>query len=255
MDTITSTQNDRVKLAHALQTRTRARKKEGKIALEGVRLVRDAWHNGAQPDFVLHTPGTDDAFTDKLARTGIDVSAVNEAVMQHISDTQSPQGIVGVFPRPQPIYPADARHVLILDAIADPGNVGTLIRTGAGAGVDVVVLAPGCVDAYNPKVLRGGMGAHFRLPVVELSWAEIAATVTVDQVVVADTHADTRYDLADWRSSWAVIAGNEAHGASDDARRFATTAVYIPMAHNTESLNAAAAAAVLLFEAARQRGF
>ncbi|MEL7236159.1 MAG: RNA methyltransferase, partial [Chloroflexota bacterium] len=180
MEPITSTQNTKVKLANALLSRTRTRKKEGKIVLEGVRLVRDAWLNGAVPEFVLHTPGTDDEFTDKLARTGVDVSPVNDEVMRHVTDTQSPQGVVGVFPMPQPAYPADARRVLVLDAISDPGNLGTIMRTAAGAGIDVLVLAPGSVDAYNPKVLRSAMGAHFRLPVMELSWEQIGEMVQVD---------------------------------------------------------------------------
>jgi TrmH family RNA methyltransferase len=252
VDIITSTQNDKVKLANALQTRTRARKKEGKIVLEGVRLIRDAWHNGAQPAFILHTPGTDDEFADKLARTGIDVHPVDDTVMRYVTDTQTPQGIVGVFPRPQPAYPPGAGRVLVLDALTDPGNVGTMLRTAAAAGVDVVVLAPGCVDVYNPKVLRGGMGAHFRLPVVEMSWSEIADVVSVDNAYLADADAATRYDRADWRGTWALVIGSEAHGASDAARQFARTPIFIPMAHDTESLNAAMAAAVILFEAARQ---
>ncbi len=256
MNPITSTQNAKVKLAKLLQSRARARQKEGLVVLEGVRLVRDAWQSGIVPSFVLHTQGTDDDFTDKLARTGVDVSPVDDAVMQHITDTQTPQGIVGVFPLPQHTYPPDARRVLILDAIADPGNMGSLLRTAAGAGVDVVVLSPGCVDTYNPKVLRGGMGAHFRLPVVEMTWTQIQAQVqgSVNAVYLADGAATTSYDAVDWtRGAWALITGSEAHGASTEAEQITTARVMIPMAHRTESLNAAVATAVILFEAARQQ--
>jgi RNA methyltransferase, TrmH family len=254
MDPITSLQNNRVKLANALLTRARTRRKEGKVVLEGARLVRDAWDNGSRPEFVLYTPGVDNGLVDLLERRRIDALPVDEKVMQYVTDTQSPQGIVGVFPTPQPELPADAQAVLIADAISDPGNLGTLIRSAAGAGVDAVILAPNCVDAYNPKVLRGGMGAHFRLPVLDMTWPQIRERVAAGRVFLADGAGDVPYDAEVWGSeSWALIVGSEAHGASDEAVAIATGRVFIPMAHATESLNAAVAAAVILFEAARQR--
>ncbi len=254
MDIITSTQNNRVKLANALLSRARTRRKEGKVVLEGARLIQDAWQNGSRPDFVLYTPGADNGLIDLLERRRIDALPVDDKVMQHVTDTQSPQGIVGVFPMPQPELPTDAQSILIADAISDPGNLGTIIRTAAGAGVDAVILAPNCVDAYNPKVLRSGMGAHFRVPVLEMTWAQIREQVAVDEIYLADGEGDMPYDADVWASgSWALIVGSEAHGASDEALATATQRVFIPMAHATESLNAAVAAAVILFEAARQR--
>ena len=253
-DPITSLQNSKVKLANALLGRGRTRKKENKIVLEGTRLVTDAYQSGNRPAFVLHTPGTDDTLIEQMQADGVEVAPVDEPVMQHITDTQSPQGIVGVFPRPQPTYPLDAGRVLILDALRDPGNLGTMLRTAAGAGVQAVVLAPGCVDPYNPKVLRGGMGAHFRLPILEMTWDDIQERVTVSAFYLAAGEADTRYDAIPWaQHDWALIIGSEAHGASDLAQQTATVPVTIPMHRATESLNAAAAAAVILFEAARQR--
>jgi TrmH family RNA methyltransferase len=155
---------------------------------------------------------------------------------------------------PEPKLPANAKRVLILDAISDPGNLGTIIRTAAGAGVDAMILAPDCVDAYNPKVLRSAMGAHFRLPVLTMTWAQIHAEVNVKETYLADGVADFNYTDADWvGSSWALIIGSEAHGASEDAQKAATITIKIPMVNETESLNAAMATAVILFEAARQR--
>lgn len=242
---ITSTQNERVKQVAALQAQAKRRRKEGRIVLEGVRLVRDALDAGHRPDYILYTAETDSLHTEALL--------VSEAVMRHMSDTQQPQGVIGVFPLPQITPPPAPERVLILDAIRDPGNLGTLLRTAAAAGVQAVLVAPGCVDPYNPKVLRAGMGAHFRVPLAEMDWSRIGTYCAGLRVCLADAAGDTRYDLADWRAGWALITGSEAHGASAEAQQIASARVYIPMAAATESLNAATAAAVILFEAQRQR--
>jgi TrmH family RNA methyltransferase len=142
--------------------------------------------------------------------------------------------------------------VLILDAVRDPGNLGTILRAGAAAGVQAVLLSPTCVDAYNPKALRSGMGAHFRVPIVEMDWDKIGAYCRALAVYLADAEGDLSHDAVDWSAAWALIIGSEAHGAGSEAERLAQQRVYIPMAAATESLNAAIAAAVILFEAARQ---
>jgi TrmH family RNA methyltransferase len=248
---ITSVHNDRVKLAHGLLSGSKSRRKAGKIALEGARLIRDALEAGYLPDFILYDPA---AITDP-ASLGIDADLLLDAspeIIRHVSGTESPQGIVGVFPFPTPSLPPAPSRVLILDAISDPGNLGTILRTAAAAGVDVVLLAPGCVDPYNDKALRGGMGAHFRIPVINQSWDKIAATCDGSPVYLADMQGDQPYDAADWSGRWALVIGSEAHGASEQAEALAHSRVYIPMAAATESINAASAAAAILFEAARQ---
>ncbi len=251
---ITSLQNERVKLAHGLQTQLKTRRKEGKIVLEGARLVLDAMQRGGiRPDYVLYEPERGDAgVIDLLERQRAPMFPVSVEVMQHVADTEQPQGIVGIFPMPAATLPVALRRVMILDAIRDPGNLGTILRTGAAAGVDAVLLAPGCVDAYNPKVLRSAMGAHFRVPVVEQAWERIGAACHDTRVYLADMEGDATYDAVDWSSPWSLIIGSEAHGASPQAEALAETKVYIPMASNAESLNAAVAAGVLLFEANRQ---
>ncbi len=122
----------------------------------------------------------------------------------------------------------------------------------AAAGVDLAILAPGCADPYNPKALRAGMGAHFRLPVVEATWAEIAGYCAPLTLYAADAEGEANYDAVDWLKPWGVIVGSEAHGLSADATQLAATRVAIPMAAATESLNAMVAASIILFEAARQ---
>ncbi len=250
---ITSTANARVRLAWALQTQPRTRRREGRVALEGLRLVRDALAGGHQPDYLLYTPGS--AEIDALAAAIPTALAVSDSVMRHISDTQQPQGIVGVFPTPAAPLPARPARALVLDALRDPGNLGTILRAAAAAGVDAALLAPGCVDPFNPKVLRAGMGAHFRVPLAELPWAEIATYCAALTVYLADARASLRHDQADWTRPWALIVGGEAGGAGREAAKLARARIAIPMAGATESLNAAVAAAVVLFEARRQAGW
>jgi TrmH family RNA methyltransferase len=247
---ISSPQNEKVKLARALQDRAKTRRKEGKIVLEGARLVRDAMQQGLRPDFILATAESDSTF---LATFGLEPLIVSDEIMRDVSDTQQPQGILGVFPMPAPTLPTGASRIVILDSIRDPGNLGTILRTSAAAGVEAVLLSPTCVDPYNPKALRGGMGAHFRVPVIESDWERIAAYCYNKHIYVADSEGDVAYDAVDWSSPWALIIGGEADGVGREALALAQQRVYIPMAAATESLNAAIATAVILFEAARQR--
>lgn len=249
---ITSPQNEKVKWVKALQTTARTRRKEGKIVLEGSRLVGDALRAGYIPGWVWATADwADEALQAALRQAGVEITPVSEAVMRHMSDTEQPQGILGVFDRPAAALPPRLHHVLILDAIRDPGNLGTILRTAAAAGVDGVLLSPTCADPYNPKVLRSGMGAHFRVPLAEAAWAEVSRLCDGMTVYLAAGEGESRYDEVDWRGGWALIVGSEAHGAGDDARRLAQRHIRIPMAGETESLNAAVAAGILLFEAKR----
>lgn len=250
---ITSLQNERVKLAHTLQHRPRSRRKHLKIVVEGDRLLRDALDRRQKPDFVLYTPeGANEKLIDILTRNKAILLPVSAEVMAHVSATEEPQGILGVFPIPMPPLPKRPRRVVIFDSMGDPGNVGGLLRSAAGAGVDVAILSPNCADPYNPKALRAGMGAHFRLPVVEASWEDIVGYIEGLTVFAADASGTVDYDRADWTGRWALIIGSEAHGLSEKAREVATQLVRIPMAAETESLNAMVAAAVILYEAARQ---
>ncbi|MCU0511218.1 MAG: RNA methyltransferase [Anaerolineae bacterium] len=251
-DVITSLQNTRVKLAAALQKSARARRQERKIPLEGARLIRDALLCGHVPDFVLYDLQTADyELVAALQATRAVLMPAAPDVIKHASETQQPQGMIAVFPLPMPRMPRQPGRILILDAVREPGNMGTLLRTAAAAGVEVVLLAPECVDPYNPKVLRAGMGAHFRLPLVEAAWTEIATYCEAVTVYLAAGDAEQPYSAVDWRSPHALIIGNEAHGARPAARLNATR-IAIPMAAGTESLNAAMAATVILFEAQRQ---
>ncbi|MDX1993175.1 MAG: RNA methyltransferase [bacterium] len=250
---ITSLQNERVKLAHGLQTRARTRRKERKIVLEGAKLIQEALDRRHKPFFAFYQPDTADyEMVAALQDRKVELFQVNGEVMRHASDMETPSGLLAVFPLPVPPLPKSPRHVLIFDNLRDPGNMGTMLRTAAAAGVDVALLSPGCADPYNPKTLRSGMGAHFRLPVVEAEWYEIRDYCDGLTVYLAAGDGTLRYDRADWKKPWALIIGSEGEGAGRQAEEIATTRIHIPMAAQTESLNAAVAAGVVLFEAARQ---
>jgi len=253
-DILTSLQNERVKLVYSLQNRPRARRKEMKIVLEGTRLIADAVSRRLRLEFVMYTPDkTDFNLIAQLQNTPAKLITVSNEIMQYISDTQQPQGMVAVTTIPVPPLPKDPRSVLILDAIREPGNMGTILRSATASGVDVVMLSPDCVDPYNPKVLRSGMGAHFRVPIVEAQWFEIAQYTETMPVYIADGGGQTHYTDVDFSQSWALVIGNEAHGANNALRLGEVTPISIPMASDTESLNAAMATSVILFEAQRQR--
>jgi TrmH family RNA methyltransferase len=146
--------------------------------------------------------------------------------------------------------------VLILDQIRDPGNLGSILRTAAAAGVQLVYLPPDSVDPYSPKVLRAGMGAHFRLPIRNASWEEILRCRADNhlRLFLASSDEGFSYQDVDFKPPLALIVGGEARGASSTAEEQADQKVHIPMPGGAESLNAGAAAAILVFEVARQRG-
>ncbi len=254
MDVISSTRNQRVRYLKSLQTKPRLRRSERKLILEGDRLIADALSSRGKPEIALYLPGSADyEVIAALQERGCALLPVSEAVLRHVSDTRQAPGIVAAFQIPRPPLPRGPERVIILDAIREPGNLGALLRTGAAAGVDLAILAPGCCDPYNSKALRAGMGAHFRLPVVESSWKEISAFCHDLRVYAALADAKMPYSDVNWLEGWALIIGNEARGIGEGAAKLAREAVSIPMAGGAESLNVAGAAAVILFEAQRQR--
>jgi len=143
---------------------------------------------------------------------------------------------------------------LIADRISDPGNLGTILRTALAAEVDAVFLNPGTVDPFNPKVVRGAMGAHFHLPIVQMETSEIGKFLCGTDMWVAEAGLGIPYYQVDWNKPSAIVIGSEAHGPSDELRSIATGSIHIPISALAESLNASVAAAVILFEIARMRG-
>lgn len=253
---ISSAQNQKIKLARALTGRPKERREAGAFLAEGARLVDDALSAGWPFRFVLHTEGVNERTQETLRaleKAGVDVESVSPELFQAISDTETPQGVLAVLMlQPLPV-PQNPSFFLIPDQVRDPGNLGTLLRTAAAAGVDAVFLPPETADAFAPKVVRAGMGAHFRLPILALSWEEIRAQIGHHPVYLAEMETARSCWETDFRTPLTLVIGGEAEGATETARKLATANVKIPMPDGVESLNAAVAGAILMFEVVRQR--
>lgn len=258
---LTSVQSPQVKLVRALKT-TKGRQERGRFLIEGLRLVGEALTAGAHietlylcaellpkryvPNWVTEGP------------PGVVVREVSERVMRAMADTESPQGVVAVLPIPDCVRPQTRMSlVLVAHEVRDPGNLGTMIRTADAAGADAVIVSGDSVDIWNPKVLRATMGSVFHLPV----WAEAdlaSGAQWLRQQGITVIAAATRQGIscleANLRRPVAIVMGGEAEGLSDEDIQLADELVRIPMPGRAESLNVATAAAVLLFEAVRQRG-
>ena len=226
---------------------------------EGLRTVEEAIKAGVQPAFLFHTPTMLDVpranqVLSKALERGVDVQAVSEPVMAAMADTVTPSGLLAVLPMPASHIPQPLTWTLVLDGLRDPGNLGTILRSALAAGVEWVATTPGTVDVYSPKVVRAGMGAHFRLALsVDQPWRTLAETLVGMSVLLADAHQGSPYWQVDWRQPTALVIGGEAEGAAPAAKRLVIGHIMIPMRQDVESLNAAVAASVLLFEAVRQR--
>jgi TrmH family RNA methyltransferase len=255
---ITSTKNQKIKFIHSLQTSSRERRASGAFIVEGLRLVEEALQSGWIIDLVLFTSQLRERgqlILELLHKRDIFIEEVSSEVMQFASDTQTPQGLLAVVKTSVLPIEDELDFILVLDGIRDPGNMGTILRTAEAAGVQFVCVASGSVDPFSPKVIRAGMGAHFRLPIKRLDWDEIEAFVKRKGLLsyIAEVRNGHPFTQVDFTIPTALIIGGEADGVSPSARSLEHTKVFIPMPGGSESLNAAIAAGILLFEVVRQR--
>lgn len=252
---ITSNQNPKLKLVRALLGRPKERREANAFVVEGIRLIEEAVTAGWKFQFALYSDGLNERGQDLLKvliAHRIDVEEVAGDLLQKLSDTETPQGILAVLEFTNLKIPASPNFILIPDQVRDPGNLGTLIRSAAAAGVQALFLPDETTDAFAPKVVRSGMGAHFRLPIHTLTWDEIRESTKDIEVYLADMEGKSFWET-DLRKPLALIVGGEADGASEEARKLATQKISIPMAGNVESLNAGVAGSVVMFEVVRQR--
>jgi TrmH family RNA methyltransferase len=256
---ITSPANPTIKLARSLHRR-RMRYRERALLVEGTRaiqtaadlavpiralLIDDSRIEMLDADLVRHLSG--------VARRTLRVDA---PLFAELADTEHPQALIAICDLPDAALPTDCSFVIALDAVRDPGNLGTLIRSCAAAGADGIALLPGCVDPFNPKAVRASVGAVFALPVGQFATlADVISDCFLDRpmVVTADADGEIDYDALDWSRPAIAVIGGEAEGTTDEVRTYADFAVRIPMAPGIESLNAAVAGSILAFEVARQR--
>lgn len=170
-------------------------------------------------------------------------------VIERVASTDTPQAVLAVVRQRTSALPAAADFVVVLDRVADPGNAGTIVRSAEAAGAQAVVFTPGSVDPYNPKVVRASAGSLFRLPLVACELADVRAGGL--RLWATSSHRGVDYTAADLRAPVAIVIGNEAHGMADESP--VDEWLTIPHEGPAESLNAAMAATVLVFEVARQR--
>jgi RNA methyltransferase, TrmH family len=252
---ITSNQNPKIKFVRSLFGRSKERRDAGAFVVEGVRLVEEAINANWPIQFILFDESLSErgkSTVESLRSKEADVEEVSTGVMQSLSETESPQGILAVLSFHQIPTPETLNFVFIPDQISDPGNLGTLLRSAVASGVQVVIVPPDTTDIFAPKVLRSAMGAHFRLPIHSLTWSEIEKRISGLQVYIADMAGQSCWET-DLRGPVALVIGSEANGASESARKLAAGSLSIPMVKDVESLNAAVAGSVLMFEVVRQR--
>ncbi len=259
---ITSRSNSSVMLASSLQNK-KYRDREGLFLIEGIKLFREAVTSGVEIVSVFSTeknvPLCRELLPDK------EIFEVTESVFEKISTEKSPQGVICVakyidkFHIINKIYNIDdflsgERRVMLLSSLRDPGNLGTVIRTAAAFGIDELILSSDCADIYNPKTVRAAMGTLFRQRVTYV--CDLAETVETMKRAGYDVSAavldeeSLRLDEMKITEKTAFIIGNEGHGIADDVISAASSKVYIPMEKGVESLNAAIAASVFMWQSA-----
>jgi TrmH family RNA methyltransferase len=251
---ITSPANPTIALVRALGRADR-RAAEGAFVVEGMRAIRDALQTGAAPRLLLVRQDAAAVAGTLPIPHGVPVRFVASSLFDRLSDVQTPQGLLAVFPIPDLPLPRDdpAPLVLIVDRVRDPGNLGALLRAAAGSGATAVYRTPETVDPWNPKVVRAGMGAHFRIPLASFDTAAREDLRRLPRRVVATASGTRSYDAVDWIGPAALVIGGETEGVSPDLVAWSTEEAGIPLTNDLESLNAAVAGSVILFEAARQR--
>ncbi len=230
---ITSSHNPKIQQVRSLLSRRQERQQGQVFIVEGVRLAEEALRNGWQPLSVFFSDqlsARGKILLDSFSKAGADIEEITPQIMKALAETETPQGILAIFALRKLPLPEHLDFVLIVDNLRDPGNLGTLLRTACAAGVQAVLLTPGTVDPFSPKVLRSGMGAQFRLPVLTGTWDEIAATChSHSNPPLKIFQAEGQQGMACWdlnlRQPLALIIGNEAEGAGRQARQVADVLV------------------------------
>ena len=259
-DTGRVTSRSRASLVRGL-ARRKIREREGLFLAEGVRVVEDLLDSRFVPRFALAASSLEDtprgrSLLERLAGK-CEVERVSDGELASLAETESTQGVLVAAEIPRralaSLEPGPRDVVLLLDAVQDPGNAGTLVRTADALGCAAVLTLPGTVDVWNPKVVRSAAGSLFRLPVIESDADAVAewASARHARIVAGDMHG-APVDGVELRGPVVVVVGNEGAGLGADARRIASTLVSVPIRGSAESLNVGVAAGILLYEITRR---
>ncbi len=253
---ITSTSNQQIKNLSLLIKKAKARKEQGFFVVEGRKMAEEAPKEWIVKTYVSESfLRENDSFLASW-----EYETVSDSVFKAVSDTQTPQGILCLIKQPkyrlEQLLAGEKTHLLILESIQDPGNLGTMLRTGEGAGISGVIMNQTTVDLFNPKTIRSTMGSIYRMPFYV---AEDLKQTVLDLkqqgifMYAAHLKGTLCYDEPNYRKPTAFMIGNEGNGLSEELADCADTYIKIPMEGRVESLNAAISAALLMYETKRQR--
>ncbi len=275
---ITSSSNQQIKDIMQLQKKSKTRWQQRVFVVEGPRMVAETPRELVQKVYLSESFWRE-KFSEDRAGAGMEPNGggikdidwrlwlenyeyeiVSDSVFSAISDTKTPQGILCLVRMPEyalaDLLKSECPHLLLLESIQDPGNLGTMLRTGEGAGVDGIIMNRSTVDLFNPKVIRATMGSLYRVPFVLVDdLAEVAGALKRHGITLHAAHlkGTETYDTPDYTKGTAFLIGNEGNGLSDETAALADAYIRIPMEGKVESLNAAIAATLLMYEVHRQR--
>lgn len=238
MKNITSVNNPYIKELGLLKNK-KNRILENKYIVEGYHLVEEAYKS-CQLLQVLTT--------DEKSKFKVDTILVTDAIIQKLSSTKEPQGIIGIVEIKKPTWNSYSKY-LILDDVNDPGNLGTIIRSSAALGIEAIIVSPDTVDEYNDKVLRATQGAIFKIPIFRMNLEEAICKLKQDNVKIIATALKDSKDLTniDKPNKFGVILGNEARGVKEEHLKLADEIVRIEMKNDVESLNVAMSAGIIMY--------
>lgn len=255
---ITSATNSRVKRIVALGQKAKFRREEDCFLVEGSKMFLEAPKSWVKEVYISESFLAKCSFREELQSYCYEV--VSDDVFQKMSDTKTPQGILSVLQCPhyemEQLLAKANPFLIILENLQDPGNLGTILRTGEGAGIDGVIMTKETADLFNPKVIRATMGSIYRMPYVYVDdILECIKELKKRDIAVYAAHLDDSvcYDVPNYKKGTAFLIGNEGNGLKKETADSATQYIKIPMHGKVESLNAAIATSILMYEAAKQR--
>ncbi len=255
---ITSTGNTQIKNVMQLNQKAKARREQGLFAAEGIKMFLEAPADWISRIYVSESLSKDARVMERARQFPFEIVADN--VFRQMSDTQTPQGVLTLLKKPsysmEDILQGENPLVVILEDLQDPGNAGTIFRTGEGAGVSGIFLTKTSVDVTNPKVIRSTMGSIYRIPFLYVEDVVSLKHILKQKNIhtfAAHLQGKNSYDREDYQKGSAFFIGNEGKGLTEKAASAADCLIRIPMCGQVESLNAAMAAGILMYEAARQR--
>ena len=255
---ITATSNKRIKWLVSITEKAKERRKEQAFVVEGGKMFEEADEKYIREVYVSESYIEKNGISEKLQRVGFET--VSDEVFKKISDTKAPQGILCVMNQYkyalEDLLNKDNPVLVLLEDIQDPGNLGTILRTGEGAGIDGVIMTKDTVDIYNPKTIRATMGSIYRMPFLYVdSLQEVIGKLQEKGILVYAAHlkGNEYYDNFDFKKGTAFLIGNEGNGLKKETADLADAYLKIPMEGKVESLNAAIATSLLMYETYRQR--